>query len=793
MPADATTDPEFEIGHVLFIDIVGYSKLLIGEQSELVRQLKEVVAGSDQVRLAERQDKLVSLPTGDGVALVFRNGSEAPAQCAVEIARAVDSYPELHLRMGIHSGPVNVVTDVNNRANMTGAGINIAQRVMNCGDAGHILLSKHGAEDLEAYARWRPYLHDLGECEVKHGARISLVNLCGDNFGNAEIPEKLKGVKREQARISRARRERTLLLTAILAVAAFGIGFWIFRQNRATDLTAIPEKSVAVLPFENRSTEKENAFFADGVQDEILTDLSKIADLKVISRTSVMHYKVGTARDARAIAQALGVAYLLEGSVQRAAGKIRVNAQLIDARNDSHRWAQTYDRDLADVFAIQSEIAKTIADQLEAKLSPGEQAEIERRPTSNDAAFALYTQARTLLVAASSSDPDKATFLHAVDFLNQAVSHDPNFFRAYCDLVHAHAELYFYNFDHSLERRTMAENALQNAVRLRPDAAETHLAQAEYLYRCYLKNDEALAELQLAARALPNNSRVYELSGYIERRRGRWEEARRDLEKAQQLDPRNLVILQQIANFYPYLRQFDEEAAAIDRLLKLMPNDQGVRVSRAFVEVERRANLEPYREAVRSILESNPENKEDIASEWFAVAWYGRDANQATQAATSMPPTGTGSNAVRFPRAWYQGLAAQLSQNSDAAREAFSRARTEIEHEVQQRPAYGPPVCVLAMINAMLGQKEDAIRQGQRAVELLPIDQDAINGSHLIMNLAIIYAATGEKSSAIDELETLFKNPGDGSYGDLKLNPFWDPLRGEPRFEKLVVSLAPKD
>jgi TolB-like protein/Flp pilus assembly protein TadD len=727
------------------------------------------------------------------VALVFRNGAEAPAQCAVEIARAVNNNPELHLRMGIHSGPVNVVTDVNNRANMAGAGINIAQRVMNCGDAGHILLSKHGAEDLEAYARWRPYLHDLGECDVKHGARISLVNLCGDNFGNAEIPEKLKGAKREQARINRARRKRTLLLTSILTVAAFGIGYWIFHQNRATDLTAVPEKSIAVLPFENRSAEKENAFFADGVQDEILTDLARIAELKVISRTSVMQYKAGTARDARAIAQALGVAYLLEGSVQRAGGKIRVNAQLIDARNDTHRWAQTYDRDLADVFAIQSEIAKTIADQLEAKLSPGEQAEIERRPTFNDAAFALYSQAKTLLAAASSSDPEKATFLHAVDLLNQAVAHDPNFFRAYCDLVHAHAELYFYNFDHSLERRTMAENALQNAVRLRPDAGETHLAQAEYLYRCYLKNDRAIAELGLAARALPNNSRVYELSGYIERRQGRWEEARRDLEKAQQLDPRNVVILQQIANFYPYLRQFDEEAAALDRVLKLAPKDQGVRVSRAFVELERRANLEPYREAVRSILENNPESKEDIASEWFAVAWYGRDPNQATQAATSMPATGAGSNAVRFPRAWYQGLAAQLSQNSVAAREAFSRARTEIEYEVQQRPEYGPPLCVLAMIDAMLGQKADAIREGQRAVELLPIDQDAINGSHLIMNLAIIYAATGEKSSAIDELETLFKNPGDGSYGDLKLNPFWDSLRGEPRFEKLVASLAPKD
>ncbi len=792
MLTDVKTDPEFDIGYVLFIDVVGYSKLNIDDQTTLMQNLNRVVQGTLQFRRAEADGKLVSLATGDGMALVFRDRAESPAQCAIETASALKDHSRIPLRMGIHGGPVNVVTDVNNRTNVAGAGINIAQRVMDCGDAGHILLSKHVAEDLEHYARWRPYLHDLGECEVKHGVRISVVNFYRDNIGNPKIPEKISEARRRLAITSRRGYQRILLAASVVAVA-LGIGYWVFHQKSPMDVATIPAKSIAVLPFENLSPDPNNAFFADGVQDEILTDLARIADLKVISRTSVLQYKTGAPRNARAIGQALGVAHLLEGSVQRTGGKVRIIAQLIDARNDTHRWAQTYDRDLADVFAIQSEIAKTIADQLEAKLSPGEQEEIERRPTSNDAAFALYSQAKTLLAAASSSDPDKATFLHAVDLLNQAIGHDPNFFRAYCDLVHAHAELYFYNFDHSPERRTMAENALQNAVRLRPDAGETHLAQAEYLYRCYMKNDRALAELGLAARALPNRSRVYELSGYIERRQGRWEEARRDLEKAQQLDPRNIVILQQIANFYPYLRQFDEEAVALDRLLKLTPKDDGVRISRAFVEVQRRANLEPYRESVRSILENNPESKEDVASEWFAVAWYGRDPDQATQAATALPPTGAGSNAVRFPRAWYQGLAAQLSHNSVVAREAFSRARAEIQQEVQQRPEYGPPLCVLAMIDAMLGHKEDAIREGQRAAELLPVERDSINGSQLLMNLAIIYASTGEKDKAIDRLNTLFSKPGDGSYGDLRLNPFWDPLRGDTGFEKLVASLAPKD
>src|SRR5947207_3889619 len=438
MAAELEKEIALEIRHGLFIVIGGYSKLSINEQNAAVDELTQIVRATKQFQKAEAAGCLIKIATGDGMALVFYQSPEAPVRCATELSRMLKDHPRLRVRMGIHSGPVSGVIDVTGKANVAGAGVNMAQRVMDCGDAGHILLSKHVAEDLENYGRWRPYLRDLGECEVKHGVRVSLVNFCSDNIGNPRTPEKLRQAKREAAIIARRRRKRTLLITSILLAALFGSGYWVFRrqleQKRATQSLAIPLKSIAVLPFENLSASAENAFFADGVQDEILTNLARIADLKVISRTSVMQYKAGMARNARAIAQSLGVAHLLEGMVQRAAGKVRINAQLIDARNDTHLWGQTYDRDLADVFAIQTDLAKAIADQLRFQLYPEEKSELERRPTSNDEAFALYTQARTLLISASSADAEKATYEHAADLLDRAVARDPNFFLAYCDL-----------------------------------------------------------------------------------------------------------------------------------------------------------------------------------------------------------------------------------------------------------------------------------------------------------------------------------------------------------------------
>src|SRR5947207_1553321 len=413
VPVEQSSDVKFEIGHVLFIDIVAYSKGLITEQSSLLEKLKEIVRGTEQFQAAKAEGKLLALPTGDGGALVFRSSPEAAVLCAMEISKQLKQHPELAVRMGIHSGPVNEVTDVSGQRNIAGAGINIAQRVMSCGDAGHILLSKHVAEDLEQYPRWQRSLHEFGECEVKHGVKVSIVNLVADGVGNAEPPHKFEAVQRYRARVRWAEVVLGLLVLAAI-IAAF-----VFLQRRPSRYgSTIAEKSIAVLPFENLSSDKENAYFADGVQDEIRTHLSKIADLKVISRSSVGQYKSGAPRNLREIGQQLAVANLLEGSVQRAANRVRVNAQLIDARNDAHLWAQTYDRDLADVFAIQSEIAKAIADQLQAKLSPAEKQAIEQPPTTDLGAFDLYSRAKSLLLTAALSatgDPDVRKAIELLD------------------------------------------------------------------------------------------------------------------------------------------------------------------------------------------------------------------------------------------------------------------------------------------------------------------------------------------------------------------------------------------
>src|SRR5437870_2296060 len=364
-------DVRLEIGHVLFMDLVGYSKLLLDEQREQQQHLTEIVLNTEQVRAAEAADKLIRLPVGDGMALVFFSSPEAPVRCAIEISEQLKQYPQLQLRMGIHSGPVNEVRDVNDRTNVAGAGINIAQRVMDCGDAGHILLSQRIAEDLKHYRQWQPHLHDLGECEVKHGVRIHMFNLYTGELGNPELPEKFrhgKGRKRllpksiSKSAVSLAK-GRWALIAAVLAMIgalAIGIAFFLPRSrdksasvsiSRSSPFPApeIPEKSIAVLPFENRSDDKQNAYFADGVQNEILTDLAKIADLRVISRTSVMQYQSGAARNLREIGKQLGVAHVLEGSVQRSGNRVRVTAQLIDARTDTHHWPERYDRDLADL------------------------------------------------------------------------------------------------------------------------------------------------------------------------------------------------------------------------------------------------------------------------------------------------------------------------------------------------------------------------------------------------------------------------------------------------------------
>src|SRR5437764_3981811 len=542
MSVELKKEIELEIAHVLFLDIVGYSKLSVNEQHARVEELNEIVRLCEQFRKAEAASRLLKIATGDGMALVFYKSPEEPAQCAVEISRALKDNARLQVRMGIHSGPVSGVVDVNERTNVAGGGINTAQRVMDCGDSGHILLSRHVAEDLAEYERWRPFLHDIGTFELKHGVPVSVSNLYSDEVGNAKLPAKLQAVRKHRAHVRWAE-----IGAALIVLGAIIAGVLFFARGPTTSALRVLDKSIAVLPFENRSEDKANAYFTDGVQDEILTDLAKIADLKVISRTSVLQYKSGVARNLREIAQQLGVANVVEGSVQRSGNRVRVNAQLVDARTDRHVWGQTYDRDLADVFAIQSESANAIADDLLAKRSPSEKAAIDRPPTGDITAFGLFTRGKNLLLTTTFSSSAGANLLKAADLLDQAVARDPAFVQAYCQLAWTHDLLYLFGLDHTPGRLALANAAVQAAFRLRPDAGEVHLARAQNLYRGYLDYDGALAELEIAQQTLPNDPRIFELKGYLERRQGRWEEAIRNLERAADLDPRDVDMVQQVA------------------------------------------------------------------------------------------------------------------------------------------------------------------------------------------------------------------------------------------------------
>ena len=614
-----------------------------------------------------------------------------------------------------------------------------------------------------------------------------------------------EGIKRTEAADAAQQRSRGGIWIAVIVVAAaLSLGLFFlgrYSAGRATPQvteapTAVnPQKSIAVLPFENLSEEKANAFFADGVQDEILTDLSKIADLKVISRSSVMHYRSGLERNPRKIGEELGVAHVLEGSVQRAGNRIRVNAQLIDARNDTHLWAQTYDRDLSDVFAIQSEIAKTIADQLQAKLSPQEKSAIQRPPTSDIAAFDLYTRARNLWLTAWGSSTGKDDLLQAADLLNQAVARDPSFFDAWCQLAVTEVTIYFLDWDHTPVRLTKAEVAVQTAARLRPDAGETHLALGRMRYFGYLDYKGALAELELARRSIPNDPWVVLLKGYIERRQGRWDESIRDQQRGTDLDPRNTLALQQLATTYEAMRRYAEAKAVLARALAFDPNDAITRAYHAFVDFEWKADTRPLQQVIASIRATNAAAVPTIANFWLLCALAERDAvaaRDALMASGANPINGISEN-IHFSQPFMEGLIARSMHDEEKARAAFTTARTQQEKTIQAQADYAPAVCMLGLIDAALGQKEEALREGQRAVDLLPLDKDAFGGMEIVKYFSVTAAWAGNKDLACRQLVIATSQPSALSYGQLKLLPFWDALHSDPRFEKIVASLAPKD
>jgi TolB-like protein/Tfp pilus assembly protein PilF len=583
-----------------------------------------------------------------------------------------------------------------------------------------------------------------------------------------------------------------VIVAALLSLGLFMLGRYGFR-TAGSSTSELPAKSIAVLPFENLSRDPDNAFFTDGVQDEILTDLARIADLKVISRTSVMQYKTGVPRNLREIAQQLGVAHVVEGSVQRLSNRVRVNAQLIDARNDAHLWAQTYDRDLADVFAIQSEIAKTIADQLQAKLSPAEKNAIEQRPTADVTAFELYSRANDLMLNTSLSADTSHKLLTAVDLLNRALERDSSFFFAQCQLAQAHDLVYMLGGDHTAARLALADAAVEAAARLRPNAGEAHRARGEHLYRGYLDYDRALAELEVARRTLPNDPRILQLFGAINRRRGNLEEGLRHFERALEVDPRNLVTLQQLAIFYQFLRRFPEEIAILDRALAINPADVTSKAARAFVFLDWKADTRPLHQAIEEIRAQQPTDLTSVADSWFLCALAERDAPAAEAALAALGDGTFGEGAIAFDAAFGKGLLARMTGDEPNARLAFTAAREQQQKIVKEQPNYGPPLCILALIDAGRGRTEQAMEEIERATELLPLDNDALNGADMVYYSAIVAAWVGNKEVACQQLAKALQRPATVTYGRLKLLPWWDPIRGDPRFEQIVASLAPQN
>jgi len=592
---------------------------------------------------------------------------------------------------------------------------------------------------------------------------------------------------------------------ASLVGIAIGLafGFWaVSRQlspqimsstasTAETNSALVPQKSIAVLPFQDLSDDKQNAFLADAVQDDILSTLSKIADLKVISASSVSSYVPGSTRNLSEIANALGVGYVIEGSLRQSGTHISISAQLMDTHSSSRLWAENYERDVGEVFMVQSEIVQRIVSQLQVQVLPKEEAAIHERPTKDLAAYGSYVRAKRLIATVAFNAQIEEKLRSAIKLLEQAVGRDPDFYLAYCQLAAAHDYMYFFGLDHTPARLAAADVALQAVIRLHPDAGETHLARANFFYRCYLDYNRARAELALAQHSLPNNSQIFELAGYIDRRQGLWNESARNLERAIDLDPRNFFMLQQIALSYQEFRQFGAMAAALDRALALIPRDVDSRLIRALVELEWKADPKPLRETVAKILSESPESSGDVAAQWFYAALCQRDHAAIEQALAAIPPTGTSVD-LNFPLSFCKALAARVKGEDNAARAAFLQARSEVSKTVNEQPNYGPGFSVLGLIDAALGRKEDALREGRHAIELLPITKDSIDGAEVVKYLGVIYAWCGQKDLAVEQISATLRIPSTLSYGNLKLHPYWDPLRGDPRFEKIVSDLEAK-
>jgi len=579
------------------------------------------------------------------------------------------------------------------------------------------------------------------------------------------------------------------IVGALLSIGLFFVGRYTAVPKQNTGGSA---KSIAVLPFENLSADKQNTYFADGVQDQILTNLAKVSDLKVISHTSVRQYKTGAERNMREIGQQLGVAYIMEGSVQRAGDRLRINAQLIDARTDTHLWAETYDRTAADLFAIQSELAQSIVTQLKAKLSPRQKAEIEERPTQDLDAFELYLQAKPSIDSYLNSTDVHAALLQALKSLDEAIQRDPNFVSAYCYIARANDLLFFFDLDPTSERISLADAAVKTALRLRPDSAEAHFARGDYYFRCLRDYDRAQEELAVARPGLPNSTPFFILSGYINRRRDHFADAERDFSTAFALDPRNPNAYNLLADTYVLERRFPEAVHVYDNVLAAGEDVPIVRFRRANARLNGTGDTGPMRDILTKYPDMEFAGSQTPVRAWIAML----DGNYAeAERVLAVSPREDFQDvdlSFYFPKSWYQAMIARAKGDSAGATAAFRECREILAQRLIVKPEHARTIAVLAQVDAGLGQKELAIREAQHAVDLMPISQDIYDGALVLEGLAQVYCWTGERDRAIELLQKLVTMPSYVNYARLKLHPMWNPLRGNPRFEQIVASLAPK-
>jgi TolB-like protein/cytochrome c-type biogenesis protein CcmH/NrfG len=851
MADESKTKQRLEIAHVLFMDIVGYSKLLTDEQSEALQELNQIVRNTETAREAEAAGQLTILPTGDGMALVFTGSVEEPAECALEISHALRAQPSLPVRMGIHSGPVHHVKDANERDNIAGVGINIAQRVMDCGDAGHILVSKRVADDLAQQRRWQPYLHELGDVEVKHGVVVSLVNLYAETIGNPTPPARFGKIRGPVGSTTTATRTglsplaRAIFIVAVLLLL-LGIASVIFapaimrslgkgqvisppqppaipsppsfadaiksdvakkihdelqsafaEKKKAEDAAKadggrpggpslpVPDKSIAVLPFENLSDDKSNAYFAEGIQDEILTRLSKIAALKVISRTSTQKYK-SAPDNLREVGQQLGVANLLEGSVQKIANAVHVNVQLIRCSTDEHLWAESYNRKLDDVFGVEGEVATAIADQLNARLSQSEQKAVTAKPTQNAAAYDAYLRG---VAFQSRVDGLRTNWVKSAEAFAEAVRLDPDFAVGWAQLARQES-LVYNSVNHSPDHQAAARKALDKAIKLGPDLVETKIAQG--WYQSYVEADygAAAASLEQVRRQYPNNSSVSEVLAAVLRRQGHWEESRRLFDQTIELDPRNVFLLANAALAGLETRDPAYTQKYMRRALDLSPQNATL-VSQLAVSYQMSGDIKQAQTVLDSV------QPQDGDSFYFGVlannAIYLRDYQPAIATFQSHLKNLRTSDSY-FPN--YENYLADLQRHSGnipAATTIYRKAKADAEELLRSQPKNADLLDTLAWAETWLGDKSSALKHAREAVVLMPASKEPRVGPSYEDTFARIQAQLGEKDAAITALQHLLVT----SYSSpvvtpalLRLDPDWDNLRGDPRFEKLCQEPA---